>query len=105
MRRQILAGAMGLVLAAGLTTSADAFDRDSTSKSGLHGSRFTGVRSFSELRHGGWNGPRFVASRSRPVRGAYDGGHYRSLGPLGFTLDDGRTYGYGPGSSVAAWSW
>lgn len=104
MRSQIFAGTVGVVLAAITATSAIALERSGAGQSGLHTTRYAGVRGFSEWRHGGWNGHRTVAGR-RGLRNStyYGSGHYRSLGPLGFTLDDGHYSGYG--SSIAAWSW
>ena len=56
MRQQLFAGAMALVLATGMTTSAMAFDHDS----GFHSGRFEGVRGHSGWRHGEWGSRRFV---------------------------------------------
>ena len=116
MRKQILATATALTLAAGLTTSAMAFETDSSSRhsgqfragayGGMHGprgrhiSRYAGVRGFESRRHGGWN---------------YGGPSYRGglvdLGPLGITTAAcGHGYcgpGYGPysyGTPIDAWS-
>ena len=54
MKRQILAGAMALALATGMTTSAMAFD------SGFHSGRFEGIRGFGGWRHGEWGSRRFA---------------------------------------------
>lgn len=56
MKQQLLAGAMALALATGMTTSAMAFDHDS----GLHSRRFEGVRGFGSWRHGEWGSRRLV---------------------------------------------
>jgi hypothetical protein len=86
MRREILAGAIALALAAGMTTSAMAFDHR-----GAGGHHWRHSHSFV----GGYG--------ARP----YGSGGYTDLGPLGFTL--GRPGYCGPncvpGSSIAAWSW
>jgi hypothetical protein len=100
MRKQILAGATALVLATGMTTSAVAFDHGGRSShagrshSGFGGSRFAGVRGFSEWRQGG-----------RSYGGTYYHGHPTDLGPLGFTFGSAAPYGYAPGTSIAAWSY
>jgi hypothetical protein len=57
MKRQLIAGATALALAAGMTTTALAFDHD---RSGFRSSRFEGVRGFSSWRHGDWGSRRFV---------------------------------------------
>jgi hypothetical protein len=89
MRKQLLAGAMAVALAAGMTTSAMAFDRGDAG--GYHGSsfvarngsRFAGVRGFSGYRHG-WSGQRFVGGHGGWGYGpSYDGSHYEGVAPFG----------------------
>jgi hypothetical protein len=87
---RILAGAAALVLATAMTSGAMASDH----RGGHH------------WRHG----HRIVGVYGSRDTGTYNGGHYTSLGPLGFTLGPppGRgTCGPGcvPGSSVSAWSY
>lgn len=76
MRKQLLAGAMAVALATGMTTSAMAFDRGGGGFHGggfhsgfagsrgsfaaMHGGNFAGVRGFSGYRHGAWGSRRFV---------------------------------------------
>jgi hypothetical protein len=55
MRKLILAGAMALALATGMTANAMAFDHDG----GFHSGRFEGVRGFGGWRHGEWGSRRF----------------------------------------------
>ena len=121
MRKQILAAATALALAAGLTSSAMAFDRNADSgrhtrhfhagaSGGMHGprgrhvSRFAGVRDLESRRDSGWNS-------GDP---SYHGG-FIDLGPLGFTTACGAyRYGhgycgpgygsYGYGTPIDAWS-
>ena len=98
MKRQILAGTTALVLAMGMTTSAMAFDQTGRglhagrSHGGFGGSRFAGVRGFSDWRQGG-----------RGYGGSYYHTHPTDLGPLGFSF--GSATGYAPGTSIAAWSY
>jgi nucleoside-specific outer membrane channel protein Tsx len=107
MRKQILAGAVVLALAATVTTSAMASDhKDGRSGVGhvhsgamhsfraKHGSRFAGVRGFESARHGAWDGGN-----------AYDHGGFVSLGPLGITARCGQRGTCGQGYSVSAWSY
>jgi len=56
MRQQILAGAMALALATGMTSSAMAVDH---SDRGLHSERFEGVRGYSGWRDGDWGSRRY----------------------------------------------
>ena len=92
MRQQILIAAAALVLATAMTSGAMASDhRGAGGHHWRHGHRVVGV-------YGAQN------------TGIYSGGHYTSLGPLGFTL--GPPPGRGtcgpncvPGSSIAAWSY
>jgi hypothetical protein len=91
MRQQIFAGATALVLATAMTSGAMASDHRGASHHWRHGHRVVGV-------YGGQD------------TGTYYGGHYTSLGPLGFTLGPPpgrRTCGPNcvPGSSIAAWSY
>ena len=67
MKRQLIAGVMALALAAGMTTSAMAFDHG-----GFHSGRFEGVRGFSGWRHGDWGSRRFV--------GGYGPHHHEDYG-------------------------
>ncbi len=107
MRKQILAGAMVLALAAGVTTSAMASDHNGDrsgshaarvhaggmhSFGGRHGHRYAGVRGFESARHGGWE-----------AGNPYGHAGWVSLGPLGFTAGCGQRCGQG--YSVSAWSW
>jgi hypothetical protein len=64
MRKQILAGAIALVLATGMTSSAMAFDHD-----GFHSSRFEGIRGHGSWRHGDWGSRRFVSGDYGARRG------------------------------------
>ena len=92
MRRQILAGATAFILATAMTSGAMASDhRGAGGHHWRHGHRVVGVYGAQDT-------------------GIYSGGHYTSLGPLGFTL--GPPPGRGtcgpncvPGSSIAAWSY
>ena len=88
MRKQILAGATVFVFAAGLTTSAMAFDH----KVGKHG-------------HAG----RVHAGAGRNYDVRYNQGGFISLGPLGFTAACGSyppQRGYcGQGYSISAWTY
>ncbi|MGB6236915.1 MAG: hypothetical protein WBG16_06150 [Bradyrhizobium sp.] len=77
MRQQIIAGAMALALATGMTTSAMAFDQDS----GFHSRRFEGVRGFSGWRHGEWGSRRFVGGYGPRYDGDY--GARRGLAGVG----------------------
>jgi hypothetical protein len=91
MTRQIFAGAAALILATAMTSGAIASDhRGAGGHHWRHGHRAVGVY-----------GP--------PDTGTYYGGHYTSLGPLGFTLGPppGRGCGPGcvPGSSISAWTY
>jgi hypothetical protein len=105
MKAQIIAGLTALALATVMTTGATAFDGGTTSHAdrshgGFNSSRFAGVRGFESWRHGG----------SRRFDGSYGGrsygdprGGYTDLGPLGLRF--GPATGYGPGTSVSAWSY
>ena len=81
MRKQILAGAMVLALATGVTTSAIAFERGAAAgfhegfhRGGLHG----------HGAHHGWNGRRFVGGHGgRGYGPRYDGGYYEGVAPFG----------------------
>ncbi|MGA2998800.1 hypothetical protein [Bradyrhizobium sp.] len=92
MRRQILAGAAALILATAMTSGATASDhRGAGGHHRRHGHRVVGVYEGQDA-------------------GTYSGGHYTSLGPLGFTLGPPPGRGTcGPncvtGSSVSAWSY
>jgi hypothetical protein len=77
MRKQIFAGAMALALAAGMTTSAMAFDHDS----GFNSGRFEGVRGFSGWRHGDWGSRRFVGGYGHHYEDDY--GTSRGLAGVG----------------------
>lgn len=77
MRQQILAGAMALALATGMTSSAMAFGHGGhvgghagsfgghvgmgAIHSGFAANRMAGVRGYSAMRHGGWGGPGYDA--------------------------------------------
>jgi len=92
MRIRILAGVAALVLATTMTSGAIASDhRGAGGHHWRHSHRFVGV-------YGGQGA------------GTYYGGHYTSLGPLGFTLGPPPGRGYCgpncvPGSSISAWSY
>jgi hypothetical protein len=108
MKTQILAGLTALALATVMTTGATAFDGGTTSHAGRsHGgfnsSRFAGVRGFESWRHGGLDNHGFDGSHSGQGYGGPRGG-YSDLGPLGLRFGPATT-GYGPGTSVSAWSW
>jgi hypothetical protein len=68
MRKQILAGAIALVLTTGMTSSAMAFDHDGF-HSRFHSSRFEGIRGFGSWRHGDWGSRRFVSGDYGARRG------------------------------------
>jgi hypothetical protein len=91
MRIRILGSAAALVLVTAMTSGAMASDHRAGGHHGRYGHRVVGVY-------------------SRQDAGTYHGGHYTSLGPLGFTLGPppGRAT-CGPncvsGSSIAAWSY
>jgi hypothetical protein len=73
MRKQLLAGAMAVALATGMTSGAMAFDR------GIHGGRFAGIRGFSEHRwHHGWSGHGGLGYGP-----SYGGSHYEGVAPFG----------------------
>jgi hypothetical protein len=97
MRKQLLAGAMVVALATGMTTSAMAFDRGGAggfhgggfggyhggSFAARNGSRFAGVRGFSGYRHG-WSGQRFIGGHGGWGYGpSYDGSYYEGVAPFG----------------------
>ena len=97
MRKQLLAGAMVVGLATGMTTSAMAFDRGGAggyhgggfggyhggSFAARNGSRFAGVRGFSGYRHG-WSGRRFDGGHAGWGYGpSYDGSYYEGVAPFG----------------------
>jgi hypothetical protein len=91
MTRQIFAGAVALILATAMTSGAIASDhRGAGGHHWRHGHRAVGVY-------------------ATPDAWASSGGHYTSLGPLGFTLGPppGRGCGPGcvPGSSISAWTY
>jgi len=80
MRKQLLAGAMAVALAAGMTTGAMAFDRGGDgSFAARNASRFNGIRGFSGYRHG-WSGQRFVGGD-----GGWGNGptYYEGVAPFG----------------------
>ncbi|MGA2054456.1 MAG: hypothetical protein ABSG88_04055 [Bradyrhizobium sp.] len=64
MKRPILAGAIALALAAGMTSSATAFDHHS-----FHSSRFEGIRGYGSWRHGDWGSRHFVSGDYGARRG------------------------------------
>jgi hypothetical protein len=67
MRRQLLGSVMAIALAAGMTTSAMAFDQGGDGYgSGFHSGRFEGVRGFDGWRYGGWGGRRSVGGYRSP---------------------------------------
>jgi hypothetical protein len=77
MRKQLLAGAMAVALATGMTSSAMAFDRDGAG--GFHSGRFAGIRGFSEHRwHHGWSGHGGLGYGP-----SYGGSHYEGVAPFG----------------------
>ena len=106
MRKQLLAGAMAVALAAGMTTSAMAFDRGgaggfhdgSFHRGGFHGhsrvhigySGFRGTNAglrrvgFGDGRYHGWSDRRFVGGHGGWGYGpSYDGGYYEGVAPFG----------------------
>ena len=86
MKRQILAGAMALVLIAGMASGAMADHRGASGKHWRHGHRVVGS---------------YVGSYGGRDAGPAYGGHYYSLGPLGFTsVPPGSYSGYG--TSISA---
>jgi hypothetical protein len=97
MRKQLLAGAMALALATGMSTSAMAFDRGGASgfhddgfhRDGYHGSRFAGIRGFSEHRwHHGWSGHSGLGYGP-----SYGGGYYEGVAPFGRLVGQPATGG------------
>jgi hypothetical protein len=92
MKAPILASMAALLIAAAMTSGAMASDhRGAGGHHWRHGHRVVGV-------YGGQDA------------GTYHGGHYTSLGPLGFTFGPPPGRGYCgpncvPGSSVSAWSY
>lgn len=97
MRQQLLAGAMAVALATGLTTGAMASGHGD--RSGFHGGRgfhdggfhagHGGLRgTYAGIRGGpgqGWNGRRVV--------GGYGGGYYEGIAPFGHAVGFGPGYG------------
>jgi hypothetical protein len=107
MRKQLLAGAMAVALATGMTTSAMAFGHGSGGRGGggfhsggygglhsggfrssygaMRGGNFAGVRGFSGYRHGAWGGRRFINGNGYGGYGPYydDSGIDVGLGLLG----------------------
>jgi hypothetical protein len=78
MKKQLFAGAMALAFAAGMTSSAMAFDHGDR---GLHSERFEGVRGYSGWRHGEWGSRRFVGGYGPRYDGDY--GARRGLAGVG----------------------
>jgi hypothetical protein len=68
MKRPILASAIALALATGMTSSAMAVG-DHSSHSRFHSSRFEGIRGYGSWRHGDWGSQRFVSSDYGARRG------------------------------------
>lgn len=113
MRWQLLAGATVLVLAAGATTSAMAYEH--TSGKAAHHERQVHARTMGGMYHlghrhrlaeaRGFAGPRQSGWESD---GAFGRGGIIDLGPLGFTTACGsyrhRPDYCGPGYSIEAWS-
>jgi hypothetical protein len=75
MKRPILASAIALALAAGMTSSAVAYDHGG---SVFHSGRFEGVRGYGAWRHGDWGSRRFVGGDYGARRGlsGLGGGSY-----------------------------
>ena len=73
MKKQLFAGAMALAFAAGMTSSAMAFDHGDR---GLHSERFEGVRGYSGWRHGEWGSRRFVGGYWHHADDDYSGATY-----------------------------
>jgi hypothetical protein len=121
MRKQLLAGAMAVALATGMTTSAMAFGRGGGGFHGggggfhggmggfhgggfrgsfgaMHGGNFAGMRGFSGRGfHGGWGGRRFVGGYGHGGYGYgpyYDDGYYDGLGLVGLGLGLATGAGY-----------
>lgn len=113
MRKQLLAGVTVLTLAAGVTTSAMAFDQRPV-EAGHHAGRvharsISGTRHF-RVRHSLARSDGFVSPRQGGWEGSSSFGHggIIDLGPLGFTTACGsyrhRPDYCGQGYSVEAWS-
>jgi hypothetical protein len=98
MKKQILAAATALALAAGLTTGAIASDH----RASRHD------RHIARIHADGTHSARPRHGNSLASQGGWEGGNpygsgYRDLGPLGVTF--GCVHGYcGQGYSVDAWS-
>jgi hypothetical protein len=81
MRKQLLAGAMAVVLATGMTNSAMAFDRGDAGR--FHDGGFH-RRGSSHDWHGGWSGRRFVGGQGGwGYSPSYNGAHYEGVAPFG----------------------
>lgn len=93
MRKQILAGAAALTLAAGMITGAMA----SNHKAGRGGSHVTRIHASGAH---GWARREYASESGN----AYGDGAYKNLGPLGMTFGCGRST-CGQGYSVSAWSY
>lgn len=90
MKRLILAGAMALALATGITTSAMAFDSDGV-HSRFHTSRFEGIRGYGSWRHGDWGSQRFVSGdygARRGLSGVGEGSYCPAFSRCGAGLPD-----------------
>jgi hypothetical protein len=68
MKRPILASAIALALAAGMTSSAMAYSHGGF-HSRFHSGRFEGVRGYGAWRHGDWGSRRFVGGDYGARRG------------------------------------
>jgi hypothetical protein len=68
MRKGIVAGAIALALATGMTSSAMAFDHDGF-HSRFHSNRFEGIRGYGSWRNGDWGSRRFVGGDYGAGRG------------------------------------
>ena len=82
MRKRLLAGAMAVALATGMTNSAMAFDRGDAGRfhdGGFHRAGFHG-----HGQHHGWSGRRFVGGQGGwSYDPGYNGAHYEGVAPFG----------------------
>ena len=103
MRKQLLAGAMALALAAGITSSAMAFGHGGGSSHGggfrnsygaMRGGTFAGVRGFSSFRHGALGVRHFVGGYGYGGSGyaPYSYDDSIGLGPLGLGVGLADSY-------------
>ena len=87
MKTKMLVSLVALALAAGVTTSAIAFEQ----AGGFHSDRYAGVRGYSAWRHGDLSGRRISGGYNPGPHGyAYGSPHYEG-------------YGYRGSGAVSAW--